>query len=221
MFLSSIWLASPKRKTALLVSQWRIINRSLEGQDICLWTSSPADQRCGSINQPARLFKHRFKSPPFSTNRNKYVDCKGILLNTHGGARLCSGNNGILTTRNCLNIGVVFFENKQPRSFRRFQNEWPGGGFFQDFNVEGGENTRLGDESGGQGRWDPRTEEETAQMSVRFAQRPTYWTEDQDSGARHLGGASKLPRPVEASLSEIWQVRLVRVWTWCYWCRII
>lgn len=47
-------------------------------------------------------------------------------------------------------------------------------------------------------------------MSVRIAQRSTYRTEDQDSGARHLGGASKLPRPVETSLSEICQVRLVR-----------
>lgn len=62
---------------------------------------------------PARLFKRRFKSSPFNTKRNKHVDCKGILLNTHGGARVRIGNNGILTTRNCLNIGVVFFESKQ------------------------------------------------------------------------------------------------------------
>ena len=47
-------------------------------------------------------------------------------------------------------------------------------------------------------------------MSVRTAQRGTYWTED-PPGAGHLRGAADAPGSVQAGVSEICQDGLVRL----------
>ncbi len=88
------------------------------------------------------------------------------------------------------------------------QNERPRGRLCQDFNAEGGADTRFGETFAGARRRNPRAEEKAAQMSVRFTARADRTPDAPRAGdicrTANAPGFIK-PKPWESC--QIWQVR--------------
>lgn len=88
------------------------------------------------------------------------------------------------------------------------QNEWPGRRLCQDFNAEGGEDTRSGEPLGGARRRNKRAEKKAAQMSVGFTVRADRTPDAPSAG--NISRTANAPGFIKPKLSEscqIWQVR--------------